>query len=641
MVTLSLIPRAEFQRIQQAPIVRYKRLAILADMCRANTLTTIKRAGSGHIGSSFSSLDIVVFLYFAGMNSTLLGSSHPDRDIYFSSKGHDVPGLYAVLFALGILPQEKFINLRRLAGTCGHPDVLIEGIEANTGSLGMGISKAKGIAFAKQLKGHQGRLFVMTGDGELQEGQIYESLQTAVNQKMTNLTVIVDFNRVQSDKLVREISDLGNLEAKFQAFGWHVARCNGHDFQQIEQTLTQFQTITNQPKVLIAETIKGKGVSFMEHPAALVADNGLYRWHSGAPDDVSFAKGHEEIIQRLNRSLDALGLPNLTLETLPSVANSSSVSEESVAAAFGQALVDIATRRDDLVVLDADLAADCHLRAFETQYPNRFIENGIAEQDMVSTAGGLALAGLLPVVNSFGTFLAARANEQIYNNACERTKLIYVCHYAGLLPAGPGQSHQSVRDISLFGALPEMTILQPCNAIETRMALEYCIDQAPGSCMLRLIIGRSPQAIQLPENYVFTVGQGVALTQGEDAILFAYGPIMLNEALTASEILKAKGIGLKVINMPWLNQVDRDWLSTIISGYHFAYVMEDHAPIGGLGDCLLNSLARLKLPATLQITKLTVEGLPAWGTAAEALEFHGLDAASIAKQIVQERDCQG
>ena len=183
-------------------------------MCRANAIATVKRAGSGHLGSSFSSLDIVTALYFAEMNITEVGISHPDRDIYFSSKGHDAPGHYAVLYAMGIISEELFINLRRHGGTHGHPDVSIPGIEANSGSLGMGISKAKGMAWAKKSKGSGGRVIVMTGDGELQEGQIWESLQTTAHQKINNLTVIVDFNKFQSDKALKHIIDLGDLEAK-------------------------------------------------------------------------------------------------------------------------------------------------------------------------------------------------------------------------------------------------------------------------------------------------------------------------------------------------------------------------------------------------------------------------------------------
>ncbi|MBI2227990.1 MAG: 1-deoxy-D-xylulose-5-phosphate synthase [Deltaproteobacteria bacterium] len=608
-------------------------------MCRANTLATVKRAGSGHLGSSFSSLDIVTWLYCAEMNTSKLGIQHPDRDIYFSSKGHDVPGLYAVLFSLGLLPKEKFINLRRLGGTYGHPDVRTPGIEANSGSLGMGISKAKGMAQAKALLGRKGRVFVMTGDGELQEGQIYEALQTTAHQGITNLTVVVDHNKVQSDKAVSEIIDLRDLVEKFRAFGWHVARCDGHDFKQLESVFAEFSNIANKPKILIADTVKGRGVSFMEHPAALAANRGLYRWHAGAPDDESFQAAFAELTERMNSRLKGCRLDTLSFEELSVEERAASaLSREYVADAYGEALVEFAEARKDIVALDGDLTADCRLRAFEQRFPERFIENGIAEQDMVSMAGGLASQGLLPVVNTFASFLAAKANEQIYNNSCERTKIIYVCHYAGLIPAGPGSSHQSIRDISLFGALPDCTIVQPCNAEETRMAVRYCVDQAKESCMLRLVIGPSPRAIALPAGYQLVLGRGVPLTEGFEAVLFAYGPVMLHESLLAAERLNAKGFGLKVVNMPWLNRFDLSWLEEVLGHCRRVYVVEDHSPVGGLGDAMLNEFAAGGLLGARRFQKFGVEGYPACGTPQEALQFHGLDGASLARRIAADGD---
>ena len=364
-----------------ADIKKYDKLGLLADMCRANALATVKRAGSGHLGSSFSSLDIVTFLYYSEMNTVEVGIDHPDRDIYFSSKGHDAPGHYAVLFALGIIPEEQFINLRRIGGTHGHPDVSIPGMEANSGSLGMGISKAKGMAVAKKMSGYGGRVLVMTGDGELQEGQIWESLQTTVHQNVANINVIVDFNKIQTDKLLDEIIDLGSLEKKFEIFGWHVERCDGHNFSQLEKVFEKFKHIRDKPKVLIADTVKGKGISFMEGPVALKDEGGLYKWHAGAPDDDSFEAGYKEIFERIDGRLNAFGLSPLTTELLEKKEKHKARlkdTAEKVVNAFGEALVELGAKRENIVVLDADLSADCGLRPFENAFPERFVENGIA-----------------------------------------------------------------------------------------------------------------------------------------------------------------------------------------------------------------------------------------------------------------------
>ena len=290
MATITLIPFEEFQRVRNAELSNFKKLELIADMNRANTLAAVKRAGSGHLGSSFSAMEIVTWLYYEEMNALDVGFDSPERDIYFSSKGHDVPGLYATLYSLGILSEEKLFMLRRFGGLDGHPDIGIPGIEANSGSLGMGISKGRGMAWAKQYSSTGGRVYVLTGDGEWGEGQNFEALQVAVQQKIYNLTVIMDHNKVQSDKLITEILDLGDIEEKIRSFGWHVARINGHDYSQIEKAITDAKAIKDKPQIIIADTIKGRGISFMEHPFALKEGKGLYPWHSGAPDEEATQK---------------------------------------------------------------------------------------------------------------------------------------------------------------------------------------------------------------------------------------------------------------------------------------------------------------------------------------------------------------
>ena len=638
MPEIRLIPIQEFQRVSSARIDHYPKLGLIADMCRLNALNSVKRAGSGHLGSSLSSLDIVVTLYYSVMNTVKVGINNPDRDIYFSSKGHDVPGFYAVLYSLGLLPKEKFINLRRLGGTSGHHDVGTPGIEANSGSLGMGISKAKGMALAKKMSGHSGRVFVMTGDGELQEGQIWESLQTTAHQGVNNIQVIVDFNKIQTDRPVKEVVNLGNLEKKFQDFGWHTARCDGHDHAQLERAFREFEAVADKPKALIADTVKGKGISFMEGPQALKDGAGLYRWHSGAPDDDAFEAACSELTEKINRRLREAGQkPPVSelIETREKRSTRLKDTAEKVVNAYGEALVKLGEKRKDIVVIDADLSADCGLRLFEAKFPERFIENGIAEQDMVSTAGGLALQGFLPIVNSFGVFLASRANEQIYTNSTEGTKIIYACHYAGLVPAGPGQSHQSLRDISLLCALPNLVAIEPANATETALALEWCVNDAKENCLLRLVISPSPRIIALPSDYRFQFGKGSILRQGTDAAIFAYGPVMLNEALLASEILAARGFKLKVIDMPWLNRIDPAWLETAVADCPAIFVLDNHSPHGALGDSLLNVIIDSEKLRSKKFRKFAVEGFPACGTPAEALSYHHLDGQSLSERILK------
>jgi transketolase len=653
-VEIKIIPVEEYKRVKSTSIDTDLKLTLIADMCRINTLAEVKRAGSGHLGSSFSAMDIVTWLYEKELNTLAVGLKDPGRDIYFSSKGHDVPGLYAALYFHEVLTLEQLMSLRKLGGLDGHPDNKIPGLEANTGSLGMGISKGKGMAWAKTHSGAGGRVLVMVGDGELQEGQNYEALNSAAQHKIGNLIVVVDHNKVQTDHLVKEVIDLRDLENKFKLFGWHVASCDGHDFNQLEAAFSEFARVKDVPKILIANTLKGRGVSFMEHPQALEEGKGLYAWHSGAPNDEVYQTAYNEMVERVNQRLQSMGLSPLNLQVVPRETTTSvqkvslegepvsqaapqahlATTDEYVSKAYGEVLVKIAAKRKDIVVLDGDLAADCKVRDFENIYPERFIENGIAEQDMVSTAAGLASQGLLPVVNSFSSFLASRANEQIYNAASEGKKIIYALHYAGLIPAGPGKSHQSLRDISLLGALPNCIVLQPVNSEETRMVMEYCVEKADETCAVRFIIGPSPRKIELPATYRLQYGRGVALSEGAQALMFAYGPVLVHEALLASEYLSQQGFGLKVINMPWLNRVDADWLKQTLVPYQNIFVVEDHHPQGGLGDCLLDACAKNDI-LNKRIIKFAVEGYPACGTPPEALKFHQLDGLSLVRRVLQ------
>lgn len=630
-----LIQKSEFDKVRALDVDWAKKMELFANMVRYNTLVAVKKAGSGHLGSSLSVTDIVIYLYLNEMNVFDVGLNSPDRDIYFSSKGHDVPGFYSFLYAVGIIPEEKLLMLRRLYGLDGHPEVRQPGIEASTGSLGMGISKGRGMAWAKKYRGYKGHVYVVTGDGEFQEGQIYESMQTTAHQKVNNLTVIIDHNKYQTDMLVEDVNNIEDLAAKGKSFHWHVERINGHDYNQLKETFTKLKNVTDKPKLVIADTIKGKGVSFMEKPdTETVAGKVYYKWHSGAPNDDDYLKGLEEVSELINMLSDELGIERLTIPQNEAPGKISSKGKtEFVKEAFGEALYEIAKTNDKVVVIDGDLSADCGLRKFEYAYPDRFIENGIAEQDMVSTAGGMARMGLIPVVSSFSSFLSARANEQIYNNAGEKTKIIYACHFAGIIPAGPGKSHQSVRDISLFAALPNMTILQPCNADETKQVVEYCVNEAEENCMIRLVIGPSPERIELPDNYKLKVGVGAELTEGDDAIIIGYGPVMLHEALLAHYYLKDADYGLKVVNMPWLNKVDKEWISNLTKNYKKIFVLEDHSVIGGLGDRIMDTLVAARALDGKEFEKIGLSDYPECGTPWEVLAYHGLDGMSLAKRI--------
>lgn len=622
--TLYYVPKNEFERIRQLNMSSDERVQLFAMAARINTLYMIARAGSGHIGSSFSSIDIVSQLYLETL---------ADGDVYFSSKGHDAPGLYGVLTAIGTLPFEKIHSLRRLGGLPGHPDVSLPGMVTNTGSLGMGISKAKGMIFADRLAGRRRRYVVMTGDGELQEGQIWESLPSAVNHKLSELMVIVDHNKLQSDTYLSSVSDLGDIVAKFRAFGWRAACCNGHDVKELSTVFADFSKETDRPQVVIANTIKGCGVSFMEH-TAIPAGQQLYKYHSGAPPTEDYGRALDELVDVTTQQLDRIGAAALKLESEKSVHLAPSDTVKKIIPAYTDALIALAEKHRNIVALDADLVLDTGLIPYRERFPNRFLECGISEQDMVSQAGGMALSGLLPIAHSFACFLTSRANEQIYNNATERRKAIYVGSLAGLLPGGPGHSHQGVRDISVMASIPGMTIIEPSCPEEVEPLLRWAVEKASGPVYMRLcsIPWEIPYTVDARD--ALTPGCGRVFREGKDVVLLSHGPVMLSQAWHAAMSLSEKDVEATVVNMPWLNMIDNDWFSDIVGGAKLVVAIDDNYSVGGQADRIGVALAECCDKSKPKFLRISLSDIPVCGTNTEVLNYHGFDEDSIVKSVL-------
>ncbi|MFZ5811833.1 MAG: transketolase C-terminal domain-containing protein [Thermodesulfobacteriota bacterium] len=626
MNELRYIPADVFQGLLSEALPPVPRAEAFATLCRINTLYMVARAGSGHLGSSFSAMDIVAWLHLQELG-------RERGDLFFSSKGHDCPGFYAVRLALRLLDFDLLHRLRRLGGLPGHPDVHVPGVVANTGSLGMGVAKAKGLLLADRLRGRDRRVFVLLGDGELQEGQTWESLLPCANLRLAGLTAIVDHNKLQSDTWVDQVSSLGDLEARFAAHGWMVTRCDGHDLTALAACLDRCRRERDRPQVIVADTVKGKGVSFMERTAH-DAEHDLerYYYHSGAPKPEEYARALDELSRRANGQLAALGLPPLRTEAVAHTPAAPAQGERLVAA-YAQALLEAGRGDPDLVVLDADLALDCGVLPFRKAFPERYFQCGIAEQDMVSTAGAMARQGLMPVVHSFACFLSARPNEQIFNNATERSHVLYVGSLAGVLPGGPGHSHQCVRDIAALKGIPDMVMLEPGCAREVGPALDYLLRVHDGPGYLRLVTIPVARRFDLPEDYALTPGRGVELRAGRDAVLVAAGPVLLNEAMGAAEILAGEGVELGVVDLPWLNRVDADWLAELAGRCPLLVLAENHFLEGGQGETVAAALAGLRLPDPPRLVRVGLGDIPRCGLNTEVLATHGLDAAGLAARV--------
>ena len=323
----------------------------------------------------------------------------------------------------------------------------------------------------------------------------------------------------------------------------------------------------------------------------------------------------------------------MTLTSAPVPVRMSPVKPEKIVLAYGDELLEMARHRPEIVVMDADLLSDCGIEAFKAELPERFIECGIAEQHMVSAAGGLALRGMLPVVHSFACFLSTRANEHIYNNATEKRKIIYTATLAGLVPGGPGHSHQSVRDISAIGAVPGLVAFEPCSEREARLAIRWAVEQNPDSTYLRFVNVPLDLPYTMPADYALKVGCGAVLRAGTDVALIGYGPVLLTSAWKAADELATGGISAAVIDLPWLNRIDETWVREELGRYQHIVTLDNHYLEFGQGVMVAAALARTGVRAS--VTAIGLTEVPACGTNAEVLAYHGLDGPSIAGAVFQ------
>ncbi|MEV4937187.1 transketolase C-terminal domain-containing protein [Streptomyces zaomyceticus] len=625
--SLAWIPRAEFARVLDEVADPHDRALAFGAMTRINTLYMIARAGSGHIGSSFSAADVVGWLLLEELDRPFA----PDGDVYFSSKGHDAPGLYAAMIALGHLDEDLLHRLRRIDGLPGHPDVGTPGMPFNTGSLGMGISKAKGLILAHRLAGRTSRVVVMTGDGELQEGQNWEALPSAARYGMGELTVVVDHNGLQSDTFVTDVSDLGDLAGKFTAAGWGVLRCDGHTPKQLEQAFAlRAAEHPDRPVVIIADTVKGGGCPTFA-ATSMAPGEWRYRHHSGAPSPQDHDSAHRELLDTADGILRARGLQPLrpVVSTVDLPVKPSGVRLPEL---YGRLLTEAAHEDPRIVALDGDLVLDTGLIPFREAHPDRFVECGIAEQDMVSTAGGLVAGGLRPFVHSFSCFLHARPNEHIYNNATEGRPVVYVGSLAGLLPAGPGHSHQAVRDVSALSAVPGLTILEPSHPAQLAAALSHCRSTSD-SVYLRLSSTPVPEELAALPPAPLVVGRGQVLRTGGRAVAFGAGPVVLAQLLGAADLLAAQDIELTVVDLPWHNRIDPAWLGELLTGIGHVFVVEHQYGSGGQADLIARHLLETGAGDGISFRGIGLTEVPRCGTDAEVLAAHGMDASHLARRI--------
>ena len=506
-----------------------------ANSMRGYDLVALHAAGSGHAGGTLSIMDIAAALYLRVANHDPENPTWQDRDRIIWSTGHKAPSLYLGMAFAGFCPVEDVVLLRKLRSPYqGHPHwKKLPGVEVSTGSLGQGLSIAIGIALAGRLNKRSHTTFCIMGDGEQQEGQIWEAAMEASHHKLDNLVGIVDCNRLQIDGPVSEVMNVEPLEEKYRAFGWEVRRIDGHNMEQVVDALENAKIPQGKPTVILADTVKGKAVSFMENVAG---------WHGKSPSFDELMKGLDELgladripvkdlLERarwyqaeVDRRLDH-DMPKFKANYWWNSAANMKARMEPTRKGFGQAL---AEHGDDerVVCLGLDISGSITISDFYASHrerKDRWISMGIAEQSATSAAAGLAKEGKLPVFGTYATFAAARNLDQIRTSICYGDFNVMIAGAHGGVSVGPdGATHQALEDLFAMCGLPNMSVVVPCDVVKTRKATNYLLLQHHGPKYIRFAREATPVVTDDKTPFVFGKANVIRFRRESDDFLQAF-----------------------------------------------------------------------------------------------------------------------
>ena len=612
-----------------------------ANDLRIDIVRMIGEAGSGHPGGSLSCADIMTALYFGGVLQHNPENPDAPRDRFVLAKGHAAPALYATLAHAGYFPREELMTLRKLGARLqGHPDSnLVPGVEVSTGSLGQGLSIASGLAAGLRLEGDSHTVFALLGDGECQEGQVWEAAMFAAHQKLDGLVAIVDRNCLQIDGNTADVCDPGDLAAKFAAFGWEAAEVDGHDIGALIEVLNAAKsTRTGKPHVIIARTVKGKGVSFMENEAG---------WHGKAPNaeqlaqalqDLGCDKGSDPLSRhacQCDKGSDPLShhsesgaeasfpAPKLQVDT--------SLPKKATRAAFGVTLAQLADEGIPIVAVEADLSGSTTTAKFaaaKPEYAKRLFNCGIAEQNMTDVAAGLALAGNVAFTGSFAVFGTGRAYDQIRNTVCYSNLNVKITPtHAGISVGPDGGSHQMLEDISLMRGLPNMRVLVPADYATAAAAIRLAAC-TPGPVYVRM--GRESVPCVYADDIQLALGGSFTLREGADATVVACG-LEVCEALIAVEQLAEQGISVELIDAYSVKPLDVQAIAASAAKTGCVVTAEEHSVYGGLGSAVAEALAGT-CPVPVEFVGMHDKFGKSGGYAELSAHFK-MDAAAIADAV--------
>ncbi len=608
----------------------------IATLVRYYILTSTTAAGSGHPTSSLSATDLMTTLMFGGFfRADLDNPENRYNDRLIFSKGHAAPLFYSVYAAAGRVSEEELLTLRKFGSRLeGHPTMQFPFTEAATGSLGQGLSIGVGMALNAKLEKLPYKTFVLLGDGEMAEGSNWEAIHCAAHQKLDNLVAIVDVSGLEQAGDTMDWHSKNNHGAKehakrFEAFGWKAIRVNGHNFSAIQKAYRQALKAKGAPVAIIAETIKGKGVKFLEQKN---------HWHGKTLSAEECAKAIKGLGVFDKNVRGLVAKPKIVNRTPPTSDTSSyklpAISYQlgqmvATRKAYGNALVRLGKAIPAIVALDAGVSNSTHADMFKKAYPKRFFEMYIAEQNMVGAALGLSRRGKLPFVSTFAAFYT-RAHDQIRMAGYSNCPIAFVGSHVGVSIGEDGTSQMGLEDIALFRSILGSVVLYPCDAVSTERLMEQRVAYRGISYMRTT---RKDTPVLYLDDEEFKIGGSKVLHQSkyDEATIISAG-ITVFEALQAYNELKRENIFVRVIDLYSIKPLDVATLERAAYETKNIIVVEDHCAEGGIGEAVASALATLQA-TNCKLYTLAVRKMPHSGTPEELMRYEEIDAEAIIKKV--------
>ncbi len=622
---------ADLHKLQE--LARLDELARLAKLVRYYILTMTTRAGSGHPTSSLSATDLMVALYFSKLRFDVKNPQNPNNDRVIFSKGHGAPLLYALWTAAGEISQKELKTYREFKSTLeGHPTPRFRFADVASGSLGQGLSNGLGMALAARLDKLAYTTYVLMGDSEAAEGSVWEAMEVASYYKLGNLVAILDINRLGQSRPTMLEWDLARYRARSEAFGWEVHEVDGHNMEEVCRVFENLPVASDRPQMILAKTVKGKGVSFLEDKV---------EWHGIALSEEELKSALFEMGVVDKKLVGEIKKPEtaekFSIKSNDSIYSSSKVEKlpkynigDKVATrkAYGETIAALGESDSRIVVLDGETSNSTFAKVFREKVPQRYFEMFIAEQDMVGAALGLARRGKIPFVSTFSVFFT-RAFDQIRMSAISQGDIKFVGSHGGVSIGSDGPSQMGLEDIAMFRTILGSTVLCPSDANSTAKLVVEMID---GKGIVFLRTARPATEVFYEPSEEFKIGGSKTLrsSKKDKVSVIACGLTVL-EAVKAADLLVKSKINIRVIDAYSIKPLDaKSILKCAHETNNLVITVEDHNMQCGLGDAVLEVFAT---DSKVKIYKMAVTKMPGSATPEEQYRFESIDAASIVSKV--------